>query len=347
MPTQGDHSYNPCLFIAKGTQMKITRKTLYSLSILGIAALLVIVVNNTGGTKIKDLTLATHDSFVMDAAQIKDFNRKTGYNLKIVKLGDAGSLTNKLVLTKDSPIADAAFGIDNSFAGVATKAGIIDGKLVATDYGDVCFNYDRTWFESHKIAPPTSVRDLTNPLYKALTVIENPNTSSTGLSFLAASVEIFGAQGWPTFWTDLKANDVKVDDGWEVAYYTDFSGSSGKGAYPIVLSYATSPADEVRADGKSQTAAITDGCFRQTEYVGILKNAKNPQGAEKLVEYLLSPDFQKTFPTSMYMYPAVTGVEIPESWATFAGKTDRTYGDSLDINANRKTWLSTWSEIFG
>lgn len=324
----------------------MTKKTLYSLSILGIAALLVIVVNNTGGTKIKDLTLATHDSFVMNTAQIKDFNTKTGYNLKIVKLSDAGSLTNKLVLTKDSPIADAVFGIDNSFAGVATKAGIIDGKLVATDYGDVCFNYDRTWFESHKIAAPTSVKALTKPLYKGLTVIENPNISSTGLAFLAASVEIFGSQGWSTFWRNLKANDVKVDDGWEAAYYTDFSGSSGKGAYPIVLSYATSPADEVRSDGKSQTAAITDGCFRQTEYVGVLMRAKNPQGAQKLIEYLSSPDFQRTFPTSMYMYPAVKGVAIPESWATFAGKVERTYGDTLDINSNRNSWLATWSEIF-
>ncbi|HUW88271.1 MAG TPA: thiamine ABC transporter substrate-binding protein [Candidatus Paceibacterota bacterium] len=327
--------------------MKLTRKTLIPISIVAIAALLVIVVNNTGGTKIKDLTLATHDSFVISPAQIKDFNAKSGYTLKLVKVGDAGTLTNKLVLTKDSPIADAVFGIDNSFAGVATKAGIIDGDLVATDYGDVCFNYDRTWFESRKIAAPTSVRDLVKPLYKGLTVVENPNTSSTGLSFLAASVELFGQQKWPMFWKSLKANEVKVDDGWEAAYYTDFSGSSGKGAYPIVLSYATSPADEVRADGKSQTTAITDGCFRQTEYVGVLKKAKNPQGAEKLIEYLLSPAFQKTFPTSMYMYPAVTGVEIPESWATFAGKANRTYGDTLDINANRKTWLSTWSEIFG
>jgi thiamine transport system substrate-binding protein len=327
--------------------MKMTKRILYSLSILGVAALLVLAVKISGTGEIKDLTLATHESFVMTPAQIKDFNTKTGYNLKIVKLSDAGSLTNKLVLTKDSPIADAVFGIDNSFAGVATKAGIIDGKLVATDYGDVCFNYDRKWFESHKIAAPTSVRDLTKSLYRGLTVIENPNLSSTGLSFLAASVELFGEQEWPTFWKNLKANKVKVDDGWEAAYYTDFSGSSGKGAYPIVLSYATSPADEVRTDGKSQTVAITDGCFRQTEYVGILENAKNPQGAEKLIEYLLTPDFQATFPTSMYMYPAVAGVEIPESWATFAGKVGRTYGDTLDINSNRKSWLATWSEIFG
>ncbi len=347
MPTQGDHSFNPCLSIAKGTQMKLSRKTLFSISILAIAALLVIVVNITGGTKIKDLTLAAHDSFVMSQAQIKEFGTKTGYNLKIVKLSDAGSLTNKLVLTKDSPIADAVFGIDNSFAGVATGAGIIDGNLVATDFGDVCFNYDKSWFSTHKIAAPASVKDLIKPMYKNLTVIENPNTSSTGLSFLAASVEIFGGQEWPTFWKSMKTNGVKVDDGWEAAYYTDFSGSSGKGAYPIVLSYGSSPADEVRKDGKSQTASITDGCFRQTEYVGVLKKGKNPKGAKKLIEYLLSPEFQKTFPTAMYMYPAMPGVPVPENWASFASKAERTYGDTLNINANRKTWLSTWSEIFG
>lgn len=327
--------------------MKLSRKTLLLISILGIAALFVVVVSKTGGTKIKDLTLATHESFVMNEAQIKDFDTKTGYNLKIVKLNDAGSLTNKLVLTKDSPIADAVFGIDNSFAGVATQAGIIEGDLVATDFGDVCFNYDKTWFKNHKIPAPTSVKDLIKPAYKNFTVIENPNTSSTGLSFLAASVEIFGDNEWPTFWKSLKANGVKVDDGWEAAYYTDFSGSSGKGAYPIVLSYASSPADEVRKDGKSQTAAITDGCFRQTEYVGVLKKAKNQEGAKKLIDYLLSPEFQKTFPTAMYMHPVVAGVAVPENWAAFAGKPDRTFGDTLDINANRKAWLSTWSEIFG
>lgn len=327
--------------------MKFSRKTLFSLATVGIAALVLIAVNNSGGAKIKDLTLATHDSFVMSQRQIKEFDMKTGYHLKILKLSDAGSLTNKLVLTKDTPIADAVFGIDNSFAGVATSAGIIDGALVATDFGDVCLNFDKNWFSTHKLAAPTSVKDITKATYKNLTVVENPNTSSTGLSFLAATVEIFGEKGWPTFWRQLKANGVKVDDGWEAAYYTDFSGSSGKGAYPIVLSYGSSPADEVRADGKSQTAAITDGCFRQTEFVGLLKKAKNRAGAKKLIEYILSPDFQKTFPTAMYMHPAVSGVAIPAKWASFAGKPSRTYGDTLNINSNRKAWLSTWSEIFG
>lgn len=326
--------------------MKFSRKILISLSAILVVGLVVLTVNITGNKKIKDVVLVTHDSFVMSKGLIADFDKTTGYNLKLVKAGDAGSLTNRLILTKATPIGDAVFGIDNTFAGLATSSQIVDGSLSATDYGDVCFNYDKAWFSKHKFAAPSSISELTLAKYKGLTVLENPNTSSTGLSFLAATVDIFGSSTWESYWSALKKNAIKVDNGWEAAYYTDFSGSSGKGAYPIVLSYASSPADEVRSDGQSQTASILDGCFRQTEYAGVLKNAKNPAGAKAVVKYLLSAKFQASFPEAMYMYPSVAGTPIPSAWSNFAQVASHTYGDKLDLNANRKTWLTKWSAIF-
>lgn len=326
--------------------MKFSRKILIGLSAILVVGLVVVAVNITGSKKIKDVVLVTHDSFVMSKALIADFDKTTGYNLKLVKAGDAGSLTNRLILTKAAPIGDAVFGIDNTFAGLATSSQIIDGSLTATDFGDVCFNYDKTWFAQHKFAAPSSISELTLPKYKGLTVLENPNTSSTGLSFLAATVDMFGTSAWESYWKALKRNSVKVDNGWEAAYYTDFSGSSGKGAYPIVLSYASSPADEVRADGQSQTASVLDGCFRQTEYAGILKNAKNSAGAKAVVKYLLGAKFQATFPDAMYMFPAVAGTPIPAAWQSFTEVATHTYGDKLDLNANRKSWLTKWSAIF-
>jgi thiamine transport system substrate-binding protein len=294
----------------------------------------------------KAVTLVTHDSFVMTKSQIVDFEKMTGFSLTVVKAGDAGSLTNRLILTKSAPIADVVFGIDNTFAGRATDAGIIDGKLSPTDFGDVCLNYDQGWFAHRGIVVPQTVSDLTKPLYKNLTVVENPNTSSTGLAFLAASIDKFGASGWQTYWKQLKSNGVKVTDGWETAYYTDFSGSSGRGQYPIVLSYAASPADEVDDDGISRTAVIDDGCFRQTEYAGTLTGTKNPQGTQAVIDYLLSPTFQVTFPIAMYMYPHVPGTVIPATWKKNTSVASHTYGDQLDINANRKEWLKAWSAIF-
>ena len=309
-----------------------------------IAAIVVVLV--TGSGKIKDVTLVTHDSFVMTKDQVTNFDKETGYNLKLLKAGDAGSLTNRLILTKGAPIADAVFGIDNTFASLAIKNGLIDGNLTATDFGVVSFNYDKIWFAAHKIAPPGSILDLVNPKYKGLTVLENPKLSSTGLSFLAATVAEFGANSWQKYWEDLKRNQIKIDNGWEAAYNTDFSGSAGKGKYPIVLSYSTSPADEVRSSGQSQTTSILDGSFKQTEYVGVLKGARNPAGAKAVVKFLLSPEFQKTFPDSMYMYPILKGAAIPDSWSKFATLPTKTFGDTLDFTNNRKAWLDAWSAIF-
>ena len=358
MPPQGDHS-NPCpVYNREGTSVQILNRKRFTkvlIAVMVTTVTLAIAMTALSGALTtrksvqvipKEVFLVTHDSFVMDKSLVADFNKTTGFQLKLLKAGDAGSLTNRLILTKGTPIADAVFGIDNTFAGLATSNGLIDGPLKAIDFGDVCFNYDKLWFANHKIAPPISVKQLIDPTYKGLTVIANPNTSSTGLSLLAASVEIFGESGWQSYWKSLKENGVKVSSGWEDAYFVAFSGSSGKGAYPIVLSYASSPAYEVRTNGQSQTASIMDGCFRQTEYAGVLKNAKNPLGATALVKYLLSSKFQSSLPEAMYMYPIVKDTPLPEKWKKFATLATRTYGDTLNIDANRKSWLAQWTAIF-
>jgi thiamine transport system substrate-binding protein len=301
---------------------------------------------STGDATPDEVTVVTHDSVLFTDEVIKAFKDETGITIKQIKAGDTGAMTNKLVLTKDAPIGDAFFGIDNTFAGVAIDNDIVSGALEPVDFGDVCFNYDKTWFSTNELPAPTSIKDLTKPAYRGLTVVSNPTTSSPGLAFLAATVSMFGDNGWEQYWTALKANDVKVAAGWEDAYFTDFSGSSGKGAYPIVLSYSSSPAFEIRDNGESQTASILDGCFRQTEYAGVLNNAKNPDAAKKLVLFLINETFQKTLPTQMYVYPVLQSVELPGEWKEFAPVAENTYGDALDINANRKDWFTKWSEIF-
>ena len=292
------------------------------------------------------VTLVAHDSFAISDESIAQFQEASGFELEIIRAGDAGSLTNRLVLTKDSPIADVVFGIDNSFRGIADENGIIEGELVAVDYADVCFNYDRLWFEKRGITPPTSWRDLTKPAYNSLTVVTNPLSSSPGLAFLATTVAAFGEQSFDQYWKELRDNGVMVAAGWEEAYFTYFSGSSGNGEYPIVLSYSSSPAAEIREGGKSQTAALLDECFRQTEFVGTLAGAKNPEGAKALVEFLLSESFQNTMPGLMYVYPINEKAVIPSDWSEFGPAANSTIGEDLSISTHREKWQAKWSAIF-
>ncbi|MBJ7280592.1 MAG: thiamine ABC transporter substrate-binding protein [Rhodoluna sp.] len=300
----------------------------------------------------KTLTLIAHDSFVMSDDLITAFEETYKVELKIVRAGDAGAMTNKLVLTKDNPLADVVFGIDNTFAPVATKNNLIDGELTPIDFADVSFNYDLEYFKTNNLAAPKSWRDLIKTEYKGLTVIENPNTSSTGLAFLVSTYAGFPTKTFDsatptvTWWLALRDNDVKVAASWEDAYYTDFSGSSGKGKYPIVLSYSSSPADEVNEDGTARTKALLEDSFRQTEYVGVLKNANNPQGARDLIKFMLGQNFQSELPGAMYVYPIDKSVALPPRWAVYAPAATSTIGENLDIDTNRDKWLADYNRVF-
>ena len=312
------------------------------LAILAISALALT------GCSAQDITLvrlAAHDSFVISDELVAAFESETGYELEIIRLGDTGSLTNQLVLTSNAPVADAFFGIDNTFAGVATDNDIVDGQMQAIDYSDVCFNYDLDWFGESSITPPTSWRELGQEQYRGLVVVTNPNFSSPGLAFLATthagfdtSAEVFA------YWRSLRDNDLKVAGSWEDAYFVDFTRYGGD--RPIVLSYASSPSAEVKEDGTPGSAALRTECFRQIEYAGVLNNAANTPGAKAIVEFLLGDSFQASVPENMYVYPINEAIEVPEAWAKFAQPADSLLGEGLEINANRDQWLTDWSDVF-
>jgi thiamine transport system substrate-binding protein len=322
------------------------RKLIKSIAAIAATAFVSISIAACAPATSNEITVVVHDSVVISDDLLASFKKQTGIEVTLIKAGDTGSMTNKLVLTKDEPLGDAVYGIDNTFASLATKNDVIDGDLTAIDYGDVCMNYDKIWFSTNEQAAPSSIKDLIKPEFDGLTVIENPTTSSVGLAFLTATISVFGDSGWQGYWASLKDNNVKVVASWEDAYYTHFSGSSGKGKYPIVLSYSSSPAYEVRDNGESQTEALLDACYRQTEYAAVLTNAKNPEAAAKFVTFLRSAEFQSTLAENMYVYPVIDAVTLPESWAQFAPTTDTPIGGELDVNTNREAWLKAWSALF-
>ena len=152
-------------------------------------------------------------------------------------------------------------------------------------------------------------------------VVESPATSSPGLAFLLGTVAHFGQDGWQAYWTQLKDNGVKVTGGWTDAYTVDFSGSSGKGARPLVVSYASSPPAEVtdpRATsaptGSTTGHLLPAGRIRRRCWHG----AKNPAGAQQVIDFLLSPEFQASVPDGMYVYPVDSAAALPASWQQFA-----------------------------
>jgi thiamine transport system substrate-binding protein len=179
--------------------------------------------------------------------------------------------------------------------------------------------------------------------------VENPATSSTGLAFLLATVAHYG-DSFTQYWGSLKDNGVVVVDGWETAYYTNFSGSSGKGPQPMVVSYGTSPAAEVIYAEKplddAPTASILgpDTCFRQIEFVGILKGTKHQALAQKFVDFMLNKQFQEDMPAQMFVYPVLPDAKLPDAFTKYAQAPKQTATLAPDvISEKRDAWIEAWT----
>ncbi|MEY4327456.1 MAG: hypothetical protein RIR71_126 [Actinomycetota bacterium] len=312
------------------------------LATLAIAALLLTGCAPAAEEKIEVVRLATHESFYISDEQIAEFEKSSGYQLEVITLGDTGSLTNQLVLTKNAPVADVVYGIDNTFASVARENDIVE-DLQQVNYGDVCFNYDIAWFEKNNIQPPTSWRDLGKSDYKDLVVISNPKLSSPGMAFLITTHAGFKTEAEVfAYWRSLRDNGLKTVASWTDAYFTDFTRYGG--TRPIVLSYASSPAAELK-DGKPQSKSLSTECFRQYEYTGLIKGAQNAPGGQAVIDYLLSKSFQEALPWNMFVYPN-PDFEIPAEFQEFAPPAESVIGGDLDFAANRERWLEDWSDVF-
>ena len=316
------------------------------------------------------ITIMTHDSFSVSEEVVQSFEEANNATVVFLQSGDAGSVLNRAVLTKDAPLADLLFGVDNTFLSRALGEDIFESyesplldeipdqyklddsnRALPVDYGDVCINYDKAYFADNDLAVPQSLEDLTKPEYAGLLVVENPATSSPGLAFLLATVTHFG-EGFTEYWQALKDNGVVVVDGWETAYYTNFSGSSGRGPQPMVVSYGSSPAAEVifaeNPVDDAPTASILgpDTCFRQIEFVGILKGTQNRLLAEKFVDFMLSTEFQEDVPLQMFVYPVNPNAALPDEFTQYAQAPEQTAALSPEeIAANRDAWIQAWTDV--
>ena len=316
-----------------------------------------------------EVVLVTHDSFAVSKDVKAAFEQESGLKLKLLQGGDAGEALNRALLTAGDPQGDVLFGVDDNLLSRALAGDLFDAySSPELDAVDPDFTPPTTGSPRSTTARSASTttgrgsgsaasrrRDSLDDLllhrYRNLLVVENPATSSPGLAFLLATIARYGDDRWQTYWRGLRANGVRVVDGWEEAYTQQFSGAAGSpGKRPIVVSYATSPAAEVIYASKPLTAAPTavveDGCFRQIEYAGVLRGARNPAGAKKLIDFMLSERFQADVPGSMFVYPVRDGVTLPEAFRKFAIQPQQPLTlPPEDIAAHRDDWVDEWTRI--
>lgn len=320
------------------------------------------------------LVVMGHDSFNVSEEVLAAFEQEAGVQVEVLKAGDTGTALNQAILSKDAPLADVFYGVDNTFLSRALAADIFlpyespalaaipeelrldpSNRLLPVDYGYVNINYDKEALAAAGRKPPTSIEELARPEWRGQLVVQNPATSSPGLAFLLATIAHFGegeGYSWQDFWRDLRSNEVYVSQDWSDAYYTQFSGSSGDGPYPLVVSYSTSPAAEVffsegrLSEPPTGNLLVPGGVFRQVEFVGILKGTQREELARRFVDFMLGPQLQADVPLQMFVYPANPEAPLPEVFTQFAEVPEQPATLSAEeIEQGREAWIEEWTTI--
>ena len=313
-----------------------------------------------------EVRLAVHKSFSLPKDAFAAFERANDAKVSVIKAGSGNELVNKLVLSRAQPIADAVYGLDNTTVLKAKEGGILAAAQppsaavtaalpheAAVDTGYIAVNYDKAWFAKNKLPLPQSLEDLAKPQYKDLLAMPNPGLSSTGLGFLLANIQGMGEKQAFDWWAKMRANGVKVTKDWSEAYYTEFSRNGG--SRPLVVGYASSPAAEVHyGKGKFDTPPtgvlfLKGGVFRQVEGAAVLKGAKQPELAAKLVQWLQSGEVQKALqkavPTEMWVYPAVKNTPLPDVFKHARAPQHSDNPSEAAIAKNQRRWVSQWIRV--
>lgn len=282
------------------------------------------------------LTVYTYDSFASEwgpGPQIRElFEAECDCKVDFVTAGDGAALLGRLRLEGGRSPADVVVGLDTNLIAAARESGLFaphdlgnlafdlpakysDDTFLPFDWGYFAFVYDHT-----KLAdPPKSFGDLIAKPASFKIVIQDPRSSTPGLGLLLWVKAAYGARA-PEIWRGLAPHVLTVTPGWSEAY-----GMFLKGEADMVLSYTTSPAYHLIAEGDSSKAAalFTEGHYLQVEVAARLAASDQPELAGRFLSFLLSDAVQAILPTTNWMYPAlVPQAGLPEGFGAL-GIPDR------------------------
>lgn len=307
----------------------------------------------------ESLVVYTYSSFPVPLMEeiTRVFQEQYDTTVDFKAFSDTGPLFNQLIQEKQNPYADVVIGLDNNYFLQAVRADLFQGykpqgaqkiredlifdpefRLTPFDFGYVLFNYDSAKLKR----VPKTHQELTDPIYRGKIILANPLTSSPGQVFLLTTVALFGEDGYLDYWRKLKGNILAITPGWDEAY-----GMYTMGEAPIVLSYGTSPVFHLLYENTERYKALVldNSAYAQIEGAGIVKDAKNLNGAQRLLDYLLSVEFQALIAENQFMLPVRTDVELPESFR-LAAQADQVLNlPPGQVEANLEKWLAEWEQV--
>jgi len=303
------------------------------------------------------LNVYTYDSFASSygpGPKIKaNFEKICGCVLNWVTADSSGGVLARVQLEGATTQADVVLGLDLNLMERARQTGLLaesgvdtgvvnlpggwrDPVFVPFDHGYFAFVYD-----ANRLAnPPQSLQEVVdNP--KLRVIYQDPRTSTPGLGLLLWMKAVYGDQAAEA-WAKLATHTVTVTKSWYEGYSLFLKGEAD-----VVLSYTTSPAYHVVAEGKTnyRAALAREGYYPQVEVAAMLKNAPNRALAQRFMRFVLEPGFQGEVATGNWMFPVVDQAQpLPAVFAELPQPTRVLTLPALRVQAQQRAWLAEWLE---
>jgi len=303
-----------------------------------------------------ELTVYTYDSFVSEwgpgPAIRTAFEANCGCTLNFVAAGDGAALLSRLQLEGARTEADVVLGLDTNLTARAAATGLFaphgleaprldlpvawdDPLFLPFDWGFFAFVHDTTRLPD----PPGSFSELIASDLSV--VIQDPRSSTPGLGLLMWVEAAFG-DGAGAIWEGLAPRILTVTPGWSEAYGLFLDGEAD-----MVLSYTTSPAYHIIAEGDDRyaAAAFDEGHYLQIEVAGVVADTDQPELARQFMDFILSDAFQSVIPETNWMYPArVPEGGLPDGFATLVTPSQALLLSPAEAAARRDAALASWRD---
>ncbi len=310
----------------------------------------------THGAEKTELVVYTYDAFAADwgpGPKIKQaFESGCDCVVEFVSMDSSIGILRKIQLEGETTDADVVLGLDTNLTAIAARTGLfapVDNRVgtfslpiewndpifVPFDFGYFAFVFNRDIVKN----PPTSFEALAAMPDDFKIIIQDPRASTPGLGLLLWVQAAYGDKA-VKIWQQLAPKILTITKGWSEAY-----GLFLKGEAEMVLSYTTSPAYHLIAEGDDSfdSAAFEEGHYLQIEVAAVLKSSRKQELAREFLAFTSTDAFQSVIPTTNWMFPAVkTATPLPAGFSTLRHPKKSLLIDSAEVERNHKQWTTEW-----
>jgi iron(III) transport system substrate-binding protein len=287
----------------------------------------------------------------------EEFEKASGIKVNFVRFSSGEALA-RVIAEKNNPRVDVLFGgpVETFAAGI--KEGIFepykpasfdkiparfkdkDANWIAIADDPLVFMSNNKFLKDANLKPPASWNDLLNPAYKNMLQMADARTSGTAVTRIFSVLEVNGRD-------ENKAFDYMKKLRPNVQLYTK---SGGGGTLPVGLGQAGAgiffivDALDTKAKGYDVTISFpSEGIGTAAEAIALIKGAKNPAPAKKLIDWATSPSMQSLFAKHQINFvPAHPDVAVEASLAERLKGAKIFPIDADYAGANRKRIVDRW-----